>query len=211
MHPIRLRMVEETDAAAIARIYAPYVTDSPASFETTPPDATEIRARIRAVSARYPYLAAVSGEEIAGYAYANRDRERAAYQWNAVLSVYVAEAFQRRGLGLALSTALLEILRLQKIQNAYGNVTLPNPASVGLLERLGFRSQGVFRRTGYKCGRWCDVEWFEKHIGDFGNDPEPPLSIKEVDCKAVARILEESAGLCASLDALSEREGKRGC
>ena len=40
-----IRLAETRDAAAIAAIYAPYVTGSPVSFETEAPDAAEIGRR----------------------------------------------------------------------------------------------------------------------------------------------------------------------
>ncbi len=187
---MRIRLAQETDAAAIARIYAPYVTDTPASFEIAPPQAEDMARRIRAVGAAFPFLVAVAAEEVAGYAYASRHMERAAYQWNAVLSVYVAGAFQRRGIGSSLCETLIGILRLQGMHNAYGNVTLPNPGSEGLLRNLGFRPLGVFTKTGYKCGQWHDVGWFEKRIGPCAVDPPPPLDMGRTDAAAVRRALD---------------------
>jgi len=36
--------------------------------------------------------------------------------------------------------------------DAYAVIALPNPASVGLHERLGFERVGVYERVGYEAG-----------------------------------------------------------
>jgi phosphinothricin acetyltransferase len=185
-----LRTAREADAAAVRDIYAPYVAGTAVSFETAPPDLRETEDRIRVIGARYPFLIAEIEGRVAGYAHASRHMERAAYQWNAALSVYVHGDFQARGIGTALAGSLMELLRLQNFRNAYGYVTLPNPGSVRLCGRLGFRSAGILRNTGYKCGRWHDVEYFEKRIGEHGKDPLPPVDMERADPDAVRRILE---------------------
>ena len=96
-----------------------------------------------------------------GYAYAGRHRSREAYQWSVEVSVYVAENQHRRGVGRALYTSLVECLRLQGFFHAYAGITLPNPASVGLHESLGFQPVGVYKDVGYKLGQWHTVGWLE--------------------------------------------------
>jgi L-amino acid N-acyltransferase YncA len=91
-----------TDAAAIAAIYRPSVTDSYVSFEEEPPSAAEMAARIEATLARTPWLVAVDGDEVVGYAYASRHRERAGYRWSVDISAYVRADRHGRGIGSAL-------------------------------------------------------------------------------------------------------------
>ena len=80
------------------------------------------------------------------------------------MSAYIHQAAHRCGVGRALYTALFEILRLQGYVNAYAAITLPNAASVGLHEALGFTRIGVFNRIGFKFGRWHDVVWLELRL-----------------------------------------------
>lgn len=130
-----------------------------------------VRRRIASIGAFYPYLAAREGGRngaIVGYAYASRAQERAAYRWNAELSVYLEQGRGGRGAGTALYRALLGLLALQNIRNVYGTVTLPNAASLRLHEKFGFRPVGVFPHAGYKLGRWHDVLHLEKALGDPG-------------------------------------------
>ncbi|MCC8129502.1 MAG: N-acetyltransferase family protein [Clostridiales bacterium] len=168
-----IRLVRPSDAPALLAIYAQSI-HTPVTFEYELPTLEEFRGRIRDISACYPYLVLEEDGAILGYAYAHRLRERAAFAWDAELSVYLDRSAQGRGLGTELYTVLLELLRRQGVQAVYGCITSPNPASVALHEKLGFRYCGAFHRTGYKDGHWWDVLWYEKQIG-AGQTPPPPL------------------------------------
>jgi len=115
--------------------------------------------------------------------------ERAAYQWNAELSVYLDRSCTSRGLGRRLYGALIDILRLQGIRTVYGCVTVPNEKSEGLHQALGFRRLGTYRSTGYKCGAWRDVAWFEKPIAPYDQNPEPIRPVGDIPAEALAAIL----------------------
>jgi L-amino acid N-acyltransferase YncA len=84
-----LRPVNENDAADIVRIYEPYVTNSHVSFELVAPTETEMRHRIREYTNLFPWYVWEDQKKVVGYAYASTYRTRAAYQWNAEVSVYV--------------------------------------------------------------------------------------------------------------------------
>ena len=163
---MNLRFADEHDAAACLAIYAQYI-DTSITFETALPSEDEFAGRIRSYGAVYPWLIAEEEGKILAYAYAHRAQERAAYDWNAELSVYVSKNAAGRGLGTRLYRALLALLKEQGVRTAYGVVTMPNDASAALHRKLGFGLLGTYHNTGYKNGRWRDVVWFEKHIGSF--------------------------------------------
>src|SRR5579872_4393827 len=131
-------MATEADAAAIAEIYGHYVQVSPATFETIPPDAAEMGARMTHVLDRFPWLVLEGEHGIEGYAYATQHRERTAYQWAADVSVYVHPDRHRRGVGRCLYENLLGIVRRQGIVTACAGITMPNDASVALHRSMGF-------------------------------------------------------------------------
>lgn len=135
---------------------------------------------LQLISADYPYLVCTVDNLVAGYAYAHRHMERAAYQWNAELSIYLAPRFRGAGLGTALYTALIEILRQMHVRNAYGCVTLPNEGSAGLHKSMGFSLLGIFHHTGYKLGAWHDVGWFERPVCQGSEAPLPLLSVQNI-------------------------------
>lgn len=161
----------DSDAAACAAIYAPYVGASAISFEEEPPDAAELAERIVRTSKTHPWLIAEHDGEVVGYAYGCPHRSRAAYRWAADVSVYVAAEEREKGHGRALYVELLERLRRQRFQVACAGVTLPNEASVALHENLGFVAVGVYRRIGWKAGAWRDVGWWQLELEPTGEGP----------------------------------------
>ena len=88
------RFAAAGDAEDLLAIYAQYI-DTPVTFETVLPSADVFRGRIKEISAFYPYLVLEEEGKIVGYAYAHRHMARAAYGWNAELSVYLDGRFFR--------------------------------------------------------------------------------------------------------------------
>ena len=151
----------DRDAAGCLALYAPYISDTVISFEERVPTEDEFAERMRETMKTHPWLVFDAGSGIAGYAYASSHRTRAAYRWAADVAVYVAPAQQRAGIGRRLYEALFERMRQQGFRVACAGVTLPNEASVGLHEAMGFEPVGVYRRIGWKSGGWHDVAWFQ--------------------------------------------------
>lgn len=154
-----VRPAAPRDAFGIRAIYAPIVVGTHISFEVDPPSEAELVRRMEA--APIPWLVGESEGEVVGFASVAPFRERAAYSRTAEMSIYVAETVRRRGLGRELGEALLDRLRAGEYRSAVGIVALPNPASEGLLQALGFRPAGLLREAGYKLGRWWDVQLWQ--------------------------------------------------
>ena len=188
---MRIRFATSLDSWALLHIYGQYI-DKPVTFECALPSEEEFAARIECIAAEYPYLVCEDGDKIVGYAYAHRAQERAAYQWNAELSVYLDRSATERGLGSALYETLISLLRLQGIKTVYGCVTLPNPGSERLHKRLGFRRLGVYQSAGFKAGAWHDVAWFEKSIAPYDMEPKPPLPVSALEETLVEEALQSA-------------------
>jgi phosphinothricin acetyltransferase len=167
----------ERDAAACAAIYAPSVTAGVASLEERAPDPREFADRIRIIQRTHPWLVAEIGGAVAGYAYASRHHERASYRWSADVTVYVSAEHHRRGVGSGLYERLFGLLTGQGIYEACAGITLPNDASVGLHESLGFEAVGVYRNIAYKFGGWRSVGWWQKTLRDRP-DGDPPHEVR---------------------------------
>ena len=73
--------------------------DTAITFEYDVPSVEEFAGRIAHTLEFYPYLVAQKGEEILGYAYVGRFKERRAYDWAVESSVYIAQNARRMGLG----------------------------------------------------------------------------------------------------------------
>jgi phosphinothricin acetyltransferase len=183
-----IRFATVTDAQVLLNIYAQYM-DTAVTFEYELPSLAEFEGRIRTFLDNYPYLVYEQDGQIWGYAYAHRHMERAAYQWNAELSIYLDSSVHSRGIGRQLYTTLMDLLRLQNVKNVYGCITLPNEKSIGLHTALGFTTVGIYHNAGYKCGRWHDVIWVEKAIGSFETGPATLKSIQDVPEIDIQRVL----------------------
>ncbi len=184
---IRIATIE--DSGAIRAVYAPYI-DTPVTFETALPTIEEFEGRVAGILPEYPYLVCEKDGRIIGYAYACRHRERAAYRWNAEMSVYLDGAFVAKGLGRRLYGALIDLLRLQGIRSVYANVTLPNAPSERLHLGMGFTRLGTYPQTGYKGGRWHDVACFQKDILPHLPDPEPVTAFRQIPRASAGAVLD---------------------
>ena len=157
-----IRPAIASDAPALAAIYNPYVADSTITFETESVTSGEMATRIaEALSANLPWLVAVAGDAIIGYAYASKWKGRCAYRYAAESTVYIDAARQGQGIGKALYTALIDDLRTRSMHTVIGGIALPNPASVALHERLGFEPVALFKQVGFKQDRWIDVGYWQ--------------------------------------------------
>lgn len=165
--PGMLRAATADDFDAIAAITAPYVETTAIHFAYVPPTAAELRAQW-SPDGRYPWLCALDGPDVVGYAKAGAWRDRAAYQWTAEVGFYLAPSHRGRGFGTRLLAALVDELTARGFHAAIGGVTLPNPASVALLEKAGFAPVGVFAQVGWKLGAWHDVGFWQRALGGEG-------------------------------------------
>ena len=165
---VEVRAATAADAVGIADVYAPYVTDSVASFEDVAPGADEVAARMRGGL----WFVACEGAEVVGFAYASPHRSRAAYRWAVDVSCYVADALRGRGVGRALYDVLLPRVRAAGLVTAHAGITLPNAASVGLHESFGFTKVAHYPHVGFKHGAWHDVGWWQLRLVD--ELPVPP-------------------------------------
>ena len=131
------------------------------SFELDPPDAAEMARRIVDYGTSHGWFVAEIDGVIAGYAYGSPHRTRAAYASSCDVAVYVDPAFARRGLGRTLYAALIEQLA-GNYHAAYAGIALPNEASVGLHEAMGFTPVGIYPEVGWKLGAWRDFGWWQR-------------------------------------------------
>lgn len=170
---MNIRPATPDDAAALLTIYAPYVRDTAVSFEYEVPTVEEFRQRITRFSERYPYWVAEEDGRVLGYAYAHAFHERAAYQWAVETSIYVDENEKRKGIGKHLHDALEEALKQQGILNLNACIAYSEQEdehlthdSIRFHERMGYKKVAHFHLCGKKFGRWYDMVWMEKLIGN---------------------------------------------
>ena len=170
----KIRLATEHDAKALLAIYDPIIRDTAFTFEVQSPGVDEFRRRIRSTMKLMPWLVYECEGEIAGYAYGGRHHERAAYQWSANVSIYIAATHQRKGIARQLYGALLPVLRTLGFYNVYGGITVPNDPSIALHESFGFRPTAMYKNVGYKFGKWHDVGYWHLALRPYDLPSGPP-------------------------------------
>jgi phosphinothricin acetyltransferase len=158
-----VRDATRADAAAIAAIYNPYVTESIVTFEEDPVPASEIARRIEDVlSDGFPWLVAEQDRAVVGYAYATQWKGRRGYRHSTEITVYLDQACGGRGIGSELYRELFARLERKGVHVVIGGIALPNDASVALHEKFGLRKVAHFSEVGTKFGRWIDVGYWQR-------------------------------------------------
>lgn len=162
-----IRLATLADAAACAKIYAHHVQHGTASFETEPPDAAGMSARMaKVLDAAEPWLIACGPSGgVLGYAYAAQFRDRPAYRHACEDSIYVADAARGTGVGTALLTALLAAAEAHGFRQMIAVIGGAEPASAALHARAGFVETGRMRSVGRKHGRWLDTLYMQRALG----------------------------------------------
>lgn len=167
MADVAIRRALPADLRALTRIYNHYVEKTPITFDVELYTVESRRPWLEkfAERGRYQLFVAEAAGEVLGYAGTTRFRDKAAYDPSVEPTVYLAPDSTGRGIGTLLYARLFEALRGEDAHRAYAGITVaPNPASVALHERFGFRRVGLLREVGRKFGRFWDVEWFEKEL-----------------------------------------------
>jgi phosphinothricin acetyltransferase len=155
------------DLPALTAIYNHYIVNSTITFDLRPFEPEERRGWFddHSSTGRHRLLVAVAADgAVLGYTTTSRWRPKAAYDTTVESSVYCHPDAVGRGIGTQLYTALFEAIAGEDVHRVVAGVGQPNPASVALHERFGFRQVGVFSSVGRKFGKYWDVAWFERPL-----------------------------------------------
>lgn len=180
---ITIRVASKKDAKELLEIYKPYVLNTAITFEYEVPSEEEFERRIENTLKRYPYLVAQKEGQIIGYTYASAFHARAAYDWAVETSIYVRQDMKKSGIGKRLYQALEDALKKQGILNMNACIAYPrgedpylDQNSVQFHSHLGYQKAGQFSQCGYKFGRWYDMVYLEKMIGEH-QDNQPSIRL----------------------------------
>ncbi|MBI2901104.1 MAG: N-acetyltransferase [Planctomycetes bacterium] len=165
MPSVAVRFAEAADMAAVCEIINHYIAATTFNFRTSPQTPDEWIADWTQYDTRYPWLVATRDERVVGIAYATPWKARAAYDWCAEVTVYVAHDCARQGVGRLLYERLFPLLDQQGYHTQVAAIALPNDPSVGVHEAFGFRHVGTLREVGYKQGGWRDVGFWQRRTG----------------------------------------------
>ena len=184
-----IRLATKDDAAGMLQIYAPFILNSGITQETEVPSTEDFQQRVISNLAERPWLVCEINNEIAGYAYAGKHRDRKGYQWCTEPSVYISEKYFGLNVANALYTALFDILKLQSYVNAYAVITLPNDRSIAFHKKFGFSYLTIYKKIGYKLGQWHDVGWMQYDINFHNKDPKDPIKFPAIESSSIDAIL----------------------
>lgn len=176
---IVIRLATAEDAEAILNIYGGYIRNTTVSFEVDVPTVEEFQNRMNQIQSQFPWLVCEIDGVVAGYAYASKHAQRAAYRWSADLSVYINEKYHRRHIADALYTAIYAMLKAQGYYTVYAGVSTPNPKSEAFHLAQGFSVVGVYPNVGYKLGKWCTLTWYGLPLQEYGETPQEPKQLGE--------------------------------
>jgi phosphinothricin acetyltransferase len=165
---MRIRDATEADLPAMAAIYAHHVLHGTGTFEEVPPSEAELGGRVaRVQTSGWAWLVAEQEGQVVGYAYYAQFRDRSAYRFSAEDSIYVREDVRGQGVGKALVAELLTRATAKGFRQMFAVIgDSENVGSVGLHLSLGFRQVGVLKAAGLKFGRWVDVVFMQKALGE---------------------------------------------
>jgi acyl-coenzyme A synthetase/AMP-(fatty) acid ligase/L-amino acid N-acyltransferase YncA/acyl carrier protein len=169
--------VDEHDLAEICGLVNHYIEHTRLNFRTEPQTPEEWQRDWTRTRSRYPWLAARVDGSLVGVAYAGSWKGRAAYDWCAEVSVYVAHDARRAGVGRALYRRLLADVDRQGYRTQVAAITLPNAASVALHEACGFHHAGTLNGVGHKHGEWVDVGFWQRGAPDRTTAASPIAAV----------------------------------
>lgn len=156
-----IREARREDAAAIVEIYNHFILHTVVTFEEEAITAEEMAGRMAEVRAKFPWLVVEVDGRVLGYAYASAWKSRCAYRHSVESTIYLHPEATGQGHGFPLYSELLDRLRELGLHAVIGGIALPNPGSVALHEKCGFRKVGEFVEVGYKFGGWINVGYWE--------------------------------------------------
>lgn len=164
-HGVRVRDGNREDLERLNEIYNWTIVDNHVSFDTEPWD---IQRRISWWEERdsaLDFLVAVDGDDrVVGVTYSSWYRPKLAYRSTAETTIALDQNNLGEGLGTELLGALLIRLGERGFNRAVAIIALPNPGSIALHRKLGYREVGVMTDIGFKLGRFWDTLILECQI-----------------------------------------------
>ncbi|MGD0197382.1 MAG: arsinothricin resistance N-acetyltransferase ArsN1 family A [Solirubrobacteraceae bacterium] len=161
-HPLTIRLAQVEDLAAVADIYNAGIAERVATFETTPRAVEDIQSW---ATDGQPFLVAVEGGEVIGWARAAAYSDRCVYQGVGEHAVYVHPNARGRGLGRTLLTELAAESERQGLYKLTSRVFTDNAPSLTAHRAAGFDEVGIQRRHGKLDGQWKDCVLVERLLG----------------------------------------------
>lgn len=161
---IVIRNITEDDYPSIKRIFEEGIKSGNATFEKTAPEWNEWN------KAKLPYcrLAAVTDNEIVGWAALSSTSKREVYKGINEESIYIASLHSGKGIGKILLNALIEESEKCGVWALTASIFPENTASIKLHIGCGFREIGYMEKAGSMVGLWRNTVLFERRSKKVG-------------------------------------------
>ena len=115
---------------------------------------------------KLPYLVALDKNKVVGIAYLNKFREKSGYRYTFENTVYVHKEYLNKGIGSKLLKELINISKrnknIKKIIAVIGGID--STGSIKIHKKNGFQKVGIFKKIGFKNGKWIDAIFMQKNI-----------------------------------------------
>ena len=159
-----IRPVQERDIGALTELYNYYIENTTFTLELEPLSEQAFGERVRAISARFPYLVYEEEGQVLGYAYLNDFNPRGGYRFTVDLSLYILPSARGRGLGRALYAEIEQMAKDRGFCNIISLITSENEASLAFHDALGFERVARIDDIAFKFDRWLGLCYCIKRI-----------------------------------------------
>ena len=156
-----IRHASVEDSFAIAAIYNWYIVNTYFTFEEAQLEVKEISRRIAKADEQSPWLVLLEENQVVGFACAVPWKQRAAYRFSRETSIYLQQDTLGMGRGARLYQQLIDEIRETPIHVLIAGIAQPNPGSVALHEKMGFRKIGQFQELGKKFDHFIDIAYWQ--------------------------------------------------
>lgn len=159
-----IRTAKPQDFGQITAIYNYFITHTTVTFDEEEIKISEMVSRYEHTQDQLPWLVFEQAGEVVAYAYAVRWKARSAYKYSAESTIYLKDGVQGQGIGSQLYGELIQQIKQLGFRTIIGGVALPNPASIRLHEKFGFKKVAHFSEVGFKFNQPIDVAYWQLHL-----------------------------------------------
>lgn len=164
--PMLVRDATQSDVGGILSIHNDAIVNTTAIWDETPVDLADRLVWFRDRTARgLPVVVAARDDVILGFGSFGEFRERSGYARTVEHSVYVHPEHRGQGIGRLLLGALVDRAQALGKHVMIGGIESGNAASLRLHEGHGFERVGHLPEVGFKFGRWLDLVFMQRIVG----------------------------------------------
>ena len=159
----KIRLCTEEHLPEIREIFNEAILHSTALYDYKPRTIDTMKSwYTEKHNGNYPVIGVFDHQNILlGFASYGTFRSRPAYKYTVEHSVYVRSDQRGKGIGTLLLKEIVKIAQEQDYHVLVGGIDASNLESIRLHEKEGFVFNGIIRESGYKVGRWLDLEFYQ--------------------------------------------------